>query len=90
MDQNWIDAQRCRLNITAPLSGAVFEVGQVYKSADSKGQNADLANAAQALGYGFLPVLTIMSTEINEVVHSCYAAGNWSVLMGAVDGGSFT
>ncbi|MFT9774427.1 hypothetical protein ACMZ29_17445 [Brevibacterium casei] len=82
--KEWIDAQRGRLNITAPLSGAVFEVRQGYKSADSKRQNADLANAAQALGHGFLPVLTIMSTQINEVVHSRYTTGNWSVLMGTV------
>lgn len=60
----WIDAQRNHLNISAPLRGAVFEVRQGYKSADSKRQNADLANAAQALGHGFLPVLTIMSTQI--------------------------
>lgn len=57
---------------------------RVTKSADSKRQNADLANAAQALGRGFLPVLTIMSTQINEVVHSRYTTGNWSVLMGTV------
>lgn len=29
--KEWIDAQRSRLNITAPLSGAVFEVRQGYK-----------------------------------------------------------
>lgn len=85
--KDWIDAQRSRLNITAPLKGAVFEVRQGYKSADSKRQNADLANAAQALGHGFLPVLTIMSTQINEVVHSRYTTGNWSVLMGTVGEG---
>lgn len=85
--KGWIDAQRTRLNITAPLKGAVFEVRQGYKSADSKRQNADLANAAQALGHGFLPVLTIMSTQINEVVHARYTTGNWSVLMGTVGQG---
>ena len=83
--KDWIDAQRSRLNISAPLKGAVFEVRQGYKSADSKRQNADLANAAQALGHGFLPVLTIMSTQINEIVHARYTTGNWSVLMGTVE-----
>lgn len=34
--QEWIDAQREDLNISAPLKGAVFEVRQGYKSADSK------------------------------------------------------
>lgn len=82
--QDWIDSQRHKLNITAPLKGAVFEVRQGYKSADSKRQNGDLANAAQALGHGFLPVLTIMSTQINTVVRARYTTGNWSVLMGTV------
>ena len=82
--QHWIDEQRHRLNITTVLKGAVFEVRQGYKSADSKRQNADLANAAQALGHGYLPVLTIMSTQINEVVHARYTTGNWCVLMGEV------
>lgn len=81
---DWIDSQRAALNISAPLKGAVFEVRQGYKSADSKRQNADLANAAQALGHGFLPVLTIMSTQINHVVRARYLTGNWSVLMGTV------
>lgn len=80
----WIDIQRDRLNITAPLRGAVFEVRQGYKSADSKRQNGDLANAAQALGHGYLPVLTIMSMQINEVVLARYTTGNWSVLLGEV------
>lgn len=81
---DWIDTQREALDISAPLKGAVFEVRQGYKSADSKRQNADLANAAQALGHGFLPVLTIMSTQINHVVRARYLTGNWSVLMGTV------
>lgn len=82
--QDWIDSQRAALDISTPLKGAVFEVRQGYKSADSKRQNGDLANAAQALGHGFLPVLTIMSTQINHVVRARYLTGNWSVLMGAV------
>lgn len=81
---SWIDQQRKRLDITAPLKGAVFEVRQGYKSADSKRQNADLANAAQALGHGYLPVLIIMSTQINAVVRARYTTGNWSVLLGTV------
>ncbi|WP_205649230.1 hypothetical protein [Schaalia canis] len=82
--EEWVDEQRGRLNISVPLKGAVFEVRQGYKSADSKRQNADLANAAQALGHGYLPVLTIMSTQINEIVRARYTTGNWCVLMGEV------
>lgn len=82
--QVWIEQQRDALGISVPLTGAVFEVRQGYKSADSKRQNADLANAAQAIGHGYLPVLAIMSTQINKVVRARYLTGNWSVLMGTV------
>ncbi|MFT4299337.1 MAG: hypothetical protein QM597_06870 [Aeromicrobium sp.] len=83
--EKWIDAQRKRLNITADLGGAVFEVRQGYKSADSKRQNGDLANAAQALGHGYLPVLVIMSRQMNQGVRARYLNGRWSVLMGSLD-----
>lgn len=82
--QSWLTEQCQRLDITTSLKGAVFEVRQGYKSADSKRQNADLANAAQALGHGYLPVLTIMSTQINEAVLARYITGNWCVLMGVL------
>ncbi len=78
----WVAAQAARLDITIPLHGAVFEVRQGYKSADSKRQNADIANATQALGHGYLPVLAVMSTQINAVVHERYNANNWAVLLG--------
>lgn len=80
----WVKEQQAALKISVPLKGAVFEVRQGYKSADSKRQNADLANAAQAIGHGYLPVLTIMSTQINHVVRARYLTGNWCVLMGTV------
>jgi hypothetical protein len=82
--KSWMDSQQFALGISVPLKGAVFEVRQGYKSADSKRQNADLSNAAQALGHGYLPVLVIMSTQINQVVQARYSTGNWSVLMGTV------
>ncbi|CAB3646563.1 hypothetical protein LMG3431_02487 [Achromobacter pestifer] len=82
--QEWINQQQRLLDITTSLRGAVFEVRQGYKSADSKRQNADLSNAAQALGHGFLPVLTLMSTQINQVVHARYRVGNWAILTGTV------
>ncbi|MGO4956766.1 hypothetical protein ACTQ49_05755 [Luteococcus sp. Sow4_B9] len=80
----WVQQQQALLDISTPLKGAVFEVRQGYKSADSKRQNGDLANAAQALGHGYLPVLVIMSTQINHAVRARYMVGNWSVLMGTV------
>lgn len=80
----WIRDESHLLGITTDLKGAVFEVRQGYKSADSKRQNADLANAAQALGRGYLPVLTLMSTQMNQVVHARYQVGNWAILIGTV------
>jgi hypothetical protein len=85
--QSWMRQQCGLLDITTELKGAVFEVRQGYKSADSKRQNADLANAAQALGHGFLPVLTLMSTQMNRAVLSRYRIGNWAILTGTVGRG---
>ncbi|WP_443383620.1 hypothetical protein [Corynebacterium variabile] len=81
---DWIEAQKKRLDIEVPLKGAVFEVRQGYKSADSKRQNGDLSNASQAIASGYLPVLAVMSTQINEVVEHRYSISNWSVLKGTV------
>jgi hypothetical protein len=80
----WIEERKQHLGITVPIGGAVFEVRQGYKSADSKRQNGDLANAAQAISKGYLPVLTIMSTQMNSAVHARYMSGNWVVLMGTL------
>ncbi len=83
--QAWVDDQRAKLRISAQLKGAVFEVRQGYKSADSKRQNGDIANATQALGDGYLPVLVLMSTQINKVVYERYLLNNWAVLLGTAD-----
>jgi hypothetical protein len=80
--RNWIEYQKEVLGVSVPLGGAVFEVRQGYKSADSKRQNADLGNASQALGDGYLPVLAIMSSQVNQAVRTRYQVGKWAVLMG--------
>jgi len=80
--KTWIDTQKAALRISVPLRGAVLEVRQGYKSADSKRQNGDLASSVQAIAHGYLPVLTIMSTQINQVVRARYIAGRWAVLAG--------
>jgi hypothetical protein len=82
---DWIDRRKKDLDIKIPISGAVFEVRQGYKSADSKRQNADLSNASQALSHGYLPVLAIMSTQVNEVVRTRYEVGKWVVLRGSLN-----
>lgn len=80
--KGWIEAQKKAVHITVPLRGAVLEVRQGYKSADSKRQNGDLASSVQAVGHGYLPVLTIMSTQMNAYLRQRYAAGRWAVLTG--------
>lgn len=80
---DWIEERRRALRISVPLKGLVIEVRQGYKSADSKRQNADLANAAQAIGQGYLPVLMVMSSQMNQAVRTRYLTGNWTILAGS-------
>jgi hypothetical protein len=83
----WIKAQRESLKISVPLRGLVLEVRQGYKSADAKRQNGDLASSVQAVGHGYLPVLAIMSTQVNATVRLRYIAGRWAVLTGTAASG---
>jgi hypothetical protein len=64
------------------LKGAVFEVRQGYKSKDAKRQNADLANAATAYSQGYLPVVMLLSTQIDTTVARRYEQAKWLVLQG--------
>lgn len=78
----WIETQKKAAKIKVPLRGVVLEVRQGYKSADSKRQNADLLSSTQAISHGYLPVLTIMSTQVNSTVRLRYTTGRWAVLTG--------
>ncbi|MDN5973370.1 MAG: hypothetical protein L0I10_09950 [Bifidobacterium crudilactis] len=78
----WVEKRKTAHGITVPLNGAVFEVRQGYKSADSKRQNGDLTNATHAIGKGYLPVLMVLSEQMNFSVQTRYRASNWTVLMG--------
>ena len=80
----WVERQKENLNISIPLRGSVFEIRQGYKSADSKRQNADLTNAVQAISHGYLPVLFVMSSQVNSDVEARYRIGNWVVLKGSL------
>ncbi len=57
-----------------------------YKSKDSKRQNADMANAAEAYTKGYLPVLVVLSTQIDSDIAERYERGKWLVLRGTVAG----
>ena len=68
------------------IKGAVFEVRQGYKSADSKRQNADLRNAVRAYNEGYLPVVMVMSNQLNEAIRSRYESSQILILSGKMNG----
>jgi len=70
--------------IAAALKGLVFEVRQGYKSKDSKRQNADLTNAATAYSQGYLPVLLVLSTQIDSDIVERYTHAKWLILQGSL------
>ncbi len=72
--------------VAKAMGGIVLEVRQGYKSKDSKRQNADMANAAQAYTKGYLPVLIVLSNQIDEDIADRYERGKWLVLRGTVKG----
>lgn len=62
--KRWMDAVINKLDITIPLAGAVFEIREGYKSADSKRQNGDLDNLAQALKRGYLMTMVLCHSKL--------------------------
>ncbi len=70
--------------ISHVLKGAVFEVRQGYKSKDSKRQNADISNAATAYANGYLPVVLLLSQQIDLDVLTRYQLQRWLVLRGFI------
>lgn len=83
----WLKEALRRLKIdpaspSAPKKGAVFEVRQGYKSKDSKRQNADIANAAHAYVEGYMPVVVLLSTQIDGDVATRYIEARWLMLTG--------
>jgi len=71
------------------LKGAVFEVRQGYKSKDSKRQNADIANAATAYAQGYLPVVVMLSSQIDNDIATRYEHEKWLILRGILHGASW-
>lgn len=72
------------------IKGAVFEIRQGYKSKDSKRQNADIANAATAFAEGYLPVLLLLSSQIDDDVAYRYKNARWIILRGTITGSTTT
>ena len=70
------------------MRGAVFEVRQGYKSKDSKRQNADIANASSAYTHLYIPVLLLLSTQIDRDIALRYVQARWLLLNGTISGNS--
>jgi hypothetical protein len=68
------------------LKGVVFEVRQGYKSKDSKRQNADVANASNAYAYQYIPVVALLSNQIDGDVAARYQRARWLLLRGTTIG----
>lgn len=87
----WMQKVSQKLQIDARISevlrGIVMEVRQGYKSKDSKRQNADITNATEAYINGYLPVLILFSSQIDNDVVERYERGKWLVLRGTLSGG---
>lgn len=70
--------------IRQAITGVVFEVRQGYKSKDSKRQNADIANAANAYANGYIPCLMVMSAQIDDDIVARYNVAKWAILRGYI------
>jgi hypothetical protein len=68
------------------MRGVVFETRQGYKSKDSKRQNADLTNAASAYTNGYIPILAVLSTQIDNDIIQRYERNKWLVMTGTISG----
>jgi len=86
--KRWMERAMGAESIFSRLSGMVFEVRQGYKSKDSKRQQADLLSAANAYAEGYLPVLFLLSDQIDEDIERRYRAARWHILRGVLDGSS--
>lgn len=77
-------------SIRKAITGIVFEVRQGYKSKDSKRQNADIANAANAYANGYIPCLMVMSAQIDDDIVVRYNIAKWAILQGFIDTSPYT
>ncbi|MCX6673958.1 MAG: hypothetical protein NTY37_09295 [Methanothrix sp.] len=90
--KEWMNSACFELNVNEriieSLQGVVFEVRQGYKRKDSKRQNADISNAANAYSQAYLPCVLLLSTQMDEDIYSRYRAERWQILIGKTSGSS--
>lgn len=77
-----VDELQLSKSVSDAMTGIVFEVRQGYKSKDSKRQNADIANAANAYANGYIPCLMVMSAQIDDDIVTRYRQAKWLILQG--------
>lgn len=82
--QSWLHRARLAAHGDARthLRGAIFEIRQGYKSADSKRQNADLRFGVKAYQIGHIPVVAVLSSQVSETVIRRYRDAGMLVLTG--------
>lgn len=80
------DTVKLSPRVADSLLGAVFEVRQGYKSKDSKRQNADISNAANAYANAYLPVVLLLSSQIDYDIAERYVRSQWLILRGTLTG----
>lgn len=88
--QSWMEGVEERLLLDAAIrkriKGVVFEVRQGYKSKDSKRQNGDISNASNAYANLYIPVLVLLSTQIDGDCALRYSQARWLLLKGTTVG----
>ena len=71
--------------VSDAMTGLVFEVRQGYKNKDSKRQNADISNAANAYASGYIPCLMAMSEQVDDDIVARYRQAKWLILQGRIN-----
>lgn len=74
----------------AALQGPVLEIRQGYKSKDSKRQNADVSNATNAYLCHYIPVVLMLSNQIDRDIAERYERARWLILQGTTNGDKLT
>ena len=92
--KQWMLAASKKIGLPADqvkrLQGAVLEIRQGYKSKDSKRQNADVSNATNAYLYHYMPVVLVLSNQIDGDISERYERARWLILRGITAGNSLT
>jgi len=91
--KKWIDQAAKGLGVPSKtkktLQGAVFEVRQANKSRGSRALKAQVSNASNAYARNYLPVILLLSDQIDPVLEDRYRRAKWLVLRGVLSGTTY-